>query len=93
MATWEVLIRSGKSERQEQPSSERMFSVDEIAAILNVHPNTIRHWTDRGLLKAYRVGPHQSRRFTREDIHSFLEQWGNGMNSGNPCREDSVHSR
>ena len=92
MATWEVLIRSGESERQEQPSSVKMLSVNEVATILHVHPNTIRHWADRGLLKAYRVGAHQSRRFTIEDIGSFLQQWGNGTKWGNQ-QKDSVHSR
>ena len=50
----------------------RTLTPDELARILNVHVNTVRRWEKKGLLKAYRVGPHGSRRFQREDIDKFL---------------------
>jgi excisionase family DNA binding protein len=37
-----------------------------------VHPNTIRAWSDNGLIKAYRLGYRHDRRFSFEDIEKFL---------------------
>lgn len=50
----------------------KMLTVQEVAGILHVHPNTVRHWSEQGLLKAHRVGPRGDRRFRSEDIDSFL---------------------
>jgi len=52
--------------------SVRMLTVQEVADILHVHPNTVRHWSEQGLLKAHRVGPRGDRRFRAEDIEEFL---------------------
>jgi excisionase family DNA binding protein len=42
-----------------------------------VHVNTVRRWNDRGILKAYRIGPRGDRRFNKADIDMFLA--GNGQ--------------
>lgn len=54
-------------------SPNRMLTVSEVAYLLHVHPNTIRLWSDKGLLKAYRLGYRNDRRFNLEDINKFLE--------------------
>ncbi len=51
---------------------ERMLTVSEVAEILHVHPNTVRTWSDSGLLKVYRVGYRRDRRFSPQDIEDFL---------------------
>jgi excisionase family DNA binding protein len=51
---------------------QRMLTVSEVAEILHVHPNTVRIWSDNGLIKVYRVGYRQDRRFRLKDIHKFL---------------------
>jgi len=61
----------------------KMVTVQELASILHVHPNTVRHWSDEGLLKSYRVGPRGDRRFSWEDIRSFLNHWGKSMSPAN----------
>lgn len=53
----------------------KMLTVHEVADILHVHPNTVRHWCDQGLLKTYPVGPRGDRRFRPDDIDSFLNMW------------------
>jgi len=48
------------------------LSASEVSYILNLHINTIRRWSDKGILKAYRVGPRGDRRFSQEDINKFV---------------------
>ena len=49
-----------------------MFTTRELAKFLNVHINTVRRWSDRGILKSYRMGPRGDRRFSRDDVLIFL---------------------
>jgi len=49
-----------------------MLTTSEVAYLLNVHINTVRRWSNQGILKAYRVGPRGDRRFYRDDITAFL---------------------
>ena len=49
-----------------------MFTTRELAKFLNVHINTVRRWSDQGVIKSYRIGPRGDRRFSRDDVLSFL---------------------
>lgn len=49
-----------------------MLTTGEVAYLLDVHASTVRCWSNRGLLKAYRVGPRGERRFRRDDIAVFF---------------------
>ena len=49
-----------------------MLTVSEVSQLLHIHPNTVRTWSDSGLLKAYRLGHRRDRRFRPEDISKFL---------------------
>ena len=51
-----------------------MLTANGVAHLLHVHINTVRRWSNRGILKAYRIGPRGDRRFRREDIDSFLTE-------------------
>ena len=53
-----------------------MLSVHDVADMLSVHINTVRRWSNSGILKAYRVGPRGDRRFKKEDVDSFLAENG-----------------
>ena len=61
-----------------------MLTTSEVAHLLNVHINTVRQWNNRGIIKAYRIGPRNDRRFPKEDIAGFLRELktnqGNGSN-------------
>ena len=54
--------------------NNHMLTSSELARLLNVHVNTIRRWTNRGVLKAYRIGPRRDRRFHHDDINGFISE-------------------
>jgi len=49
-----------------------MLTISEVAHILNVHINTVRRWSNQGVLKAYRIGSRGDRRYRRDDIDNFF---------------------
>jgi len=51
-----------------------MLTTSEVARLLNVHINTVRRWSNYGVLKAYRIGSRGDRRFRQDDIDTFLSE-------------------
>jgi len=51
-----------------------MLTTSDVARLLNVHMNTVRRWSNQGVLRAYRIGSRGDRRFRREDIDRFLAE-------------------
>ncbi len=51
-----------------------MLTVREVARLLHIHSNTVRRWSDQGLIRAYRITRRGDRRFRREDIAHFLAE-------------------
>jgi len=49
-----------------------MLTPRDVAKFLGIHVNTVRKWSEMGVLKAYRIGPRQDRRFRKEDIEAFI---------------------
>jgi hypothetical protein len=43
--------------------------------------NTVRRWSNQGVLKAYRIGSRGDRRFRQEDIDCFLTGEPNGVSN------------
>ena len=54
--------------------SRVMLTVTDVAQLLGLHPNTVRRWNQKGILKSYRIGPRGDRRFRREDIDDFIRE-------------------
>jgi excisionase family DNA binding protein len=50
----------------------QMLTVNEVAHLLHVHPNTIRLWSKLGTLKSYRIGKRRDYRFNLDDVETFL---------------------
>jgi len=60
-----------------------MLTTSDVARLLNVHINTVRRWSNQGVIKAYRIGSRGDRRFRHEDVSSFLlEQNNHNSNKG-----------
>jgi excisionase family DNA binding protein len=51
-----------------------MLTASDVARLLNVHLNTVRRWSNQGILRAYRIGSRGDRRFRQEDIDYFLSR-------------------
>jgi excisionase family DNA binding protein len=52
-----------------------LLTVSEAAEFLHVHANTLRRWSDIGLLVAYRISSRGDRRFFKEDLVRFLSEY------------------
>ncbi len=51
---------------------DTMLTTNQVSQLLNLHINTVRRWSNRGILKAYRIGPRGDRRFRQEDVQAIL---------------------
>ncbi|MDO9334143.1 MAG: helix-turn-helix domain-containing protein [Dehalococcoidales bacterium] len=51
-----------------------LLTIREASQMLNIHINTLRHWSDLGRIRAYRISPRGDRRFKRADIERFLTE-------------------
>lgn len=51
-----------------------LLTLKEACDILKVHPNTLRQWDKKGVLKAVRIGIKKSLRYRKEDIEKFINQ-------------------
>jgi excisionase family DNA binding protein len=56
-------------------TSEKMLTVKEVAGLLNIHPNTLRRWSEQGRIVTYKINPRGDRRFKRGDIEKFLDEF------------------
>jgi excisionase family DNA binding protein len=54
-------------------NGHKMLTTKEVADVLGIHPNTVRRWSDLGLLKTVRISCRGDRRFRYDDITSFLD--------------------
>jgi diguanylate cyclase (GGDEF)-like protein/excisionase family DNA binding protein len=53
---------------------DALISVAQAAALLGVHPNTVRAWTESGRLTAWRINPRGDRRYRRADVERLLAE-------------------
>ena len=60
-----------------------MLTISEVAHLLNVHINTVRRWSNQGIIRAYRIGPRGDRRFRKRDITGFLRELKTNQRNGN----------
>lgn len=68
---------SGKT--KEMPE---LLTLKEACELLKCHPNTLREWDRKGVLKAVRFGVRKDRRYRREDLLRFVEQKNSEQEGG-----------
>ncbi len=54
---------------------EPMMTVREVAQLIHIHANTVRRWSDQGLIRTYRITNRGDRRFKREDVALFIAEF------------------
>jgi len=52
--------------------TDKMLTITELSQLLNVHINTVRRWSNQGIIRTYRIGPRGDRRFRQDDVNRFL---------------------
>jgi excisionase family DNA binding protein len=55
---------------------EPLLTIDQVAGILRVHPNTVRAWSNRGLIQALRMGTRGDRKYSGAEVRRFLVEAG-----------------
>ena len=51
-----------------------ILTMKQVCELLNIHPNTLRNWDNKGFLKAIRFGSRKDRRYKKEDILRLLKK-------------------
>lgn len=49
-----------------------ILTLKEACELLNCHPNTLRNWDNKGILKAIRFGTRKDRRYRKSDVIKIL---------------------
>ena len=56
----------------------QIFTLDEVATKLKVHPMTIRRYIKKGILPAIKLGDGKVWRINEDDLNAFLERFKKG---------------
>lgn len=66
-------INSVSVNERQLASLHGLLSITDAAKFLGIHPNTVRRWSDDGIIPTYRVGKRFDRRFRRTDLEKILK--------------------
>jgi len=64
--------RKGRAGEKKNGALSPMLTISEACRLLNIHTNTMRRWSAKGLITEYRVGPGGHRRFKAEDVAALI---------------------
>lgn len=56
-----------------QKEIPKLLTLKQACELLQVHPNTLRNWDKKGILKAVRIGERKLRRYRKEDLMKLTE--------------------
>ena len=72
--------------------SERKLTVAEVTELIHIHPNTLRRWSEQGLITAYRINSRGDRRYKKSDIDQFLNEFNPYKNPNDVVGEDDSNN-
>ncbi len=70
-------IFNGQHKTRKRPDyndPNALLTIAEAAELLNVHVNTVRRWSNKGIIETYRIGPRRDRRLRRGDVDKLLRK-------------------
>lgn len=62
-----------KLSKRIQNDGDEFLNVSEVAKLLKIHPNTVRRWSNLGVLRPFRIGIRGRRKFWSKHIKAFLK--------------------
>jgi DNA-binding transcriptional MerR regulator len=62
------------TKKQEYRKPQEILTLKQASDLLNCHPNTLRNWDKRGILKPIRLGTRRDRRYKKEDILKLINE-------------------
>ena len=54
--------------------TSNILTAGEVARLLHVHINTVRRWSDSGIIGSHRIGTRGDRVFSWQDVERLLEE-------------------
>ena len=51
-----------------------LLTMKETCDLLKVHPNTLRQWDKKGILRAVRFGERRDRKYNKEEVLKLLNR-------------------
>ena len=67
-----------------------MLTVRQVSRLLHIHSNTLRRWSNQGIITPYRINVRGDRRFRLEDVDDLLSELKE--NGGSPKKAESISS-
>jgi DNA-binding transcriptional MerR regulator len=67
-----INVRATDKKRLIPTEPNAMLTITQATRILGIHTNTLRRWSNQGILETFRVGARGDRRFRRLDIENLL---------------------
>lgn len=62
-----------KAQPRKKQDLPDLLTLQQACELLNCHPNTLRNWDNKGILKAVRFGVRKDRRYLRSEIVRLLQ--------------------
>jgi len=60
--------------KSNEDNPDALLRTADVAELLNVHSNTVRRWSNKGILETYLIGPRGDRRFRRQDVKQLVRK-------------------
>lgn len=62
-----------KKKARKKDKLPNILTLSQACELLNCHPNTLRNWDNKGILRAIRFGRRGDRRYKKSDLIKLLK--------------------